>query len=75
MKIFLIILWVMMGLLHLITYLPAVTGAPDRKDQVLVSIILIAGGPFFTLVTILEFVITLILGEDWNGDDSQTPGT
>ena len=68
-----LILWMMFGMLHLITYLPAVSAVENRKDQIFVSLIFLVAGPVFTLVTILEYIITMILGDDWNdnGDEDK----
>ena len=31
------------------------------------------GGPFFSITVILEFIISLILGEGWNDDNDDGP--
>lgn len=39
------------------------------KDQIIVFLIFIIGGPFFAIVNILEAILNVILPEGWDNDD------
>ena len=68
-----IILWLILGFLHLITYAGAIAGVNNWKDKIILMILFMVGGPFFSITVILEFIISLILGEGWNDDDDDGP--
>lgn len=71
--IYIIIFWILLGGLQLIAYCKAISALEKWKDKVLVSFLFMLGGPFFSITMILEYIITLILGEDWNDDDDNFP--
>ena len=62
------ILWIIMSLLVMIQYAPACKDL-DWKDQLIVGIIFIVGGPIFTAANVLEAILDCILPEGWGDDD------
>lgn len=62
------ILWIIMSLLVMIQYAPACKDL-DWKDQLIVGIIFIVGGPIFTAANVLESILDCILPEGWGDDD------
>lgn len=68
--VWLIIGWTLMAFLQIITYASSIAGLALWRDRVLVSAIFLIGAPFFTITLILEYIITLFLGDEWedNGD-------
>lgn len=62
------ILWIIMSLLVMIQYAPACKNL-DWKDQLIVGIIFIVGGPIFTAANVLESILDCILPEGWGDDD------
>lgn len=62
------ILWIIMSLLVMIQYAPACKDL-DWKDQLIVGIIFIVGGPIFTAANALEAILDCILPEGWGDDD------
>ena len=67
--IIIIILWAIMSLLVMIQYAPACKNL-DWKDQLLVGIIFIIGGPIFAAANVLEATLDCILPEGWDEDGS-----
>lgn len=62
------ILWIIMSLLVMIQYAPACKDL-DWKDQLIVGIIFIVGGPIFTAANVLETILDCILPKGWGDDD------
>ena len=62
------ILWIIMSLLVMIQYASACKDL-DWKDQLIVGIIFIVGGPIFTAANVLEAILDCILPEGWGDDD------
>ena len=65
--ILIIILWSAMSLLVMTEYAPHCKDL-SWQDQLLVGIIFVIGGPFFTIANVLEAILDYILPEGW-GDD------
>ena len=62
------VLWAIMSLLVMIQYAPACKDL-NWKDQLVVGIIFIVGGPIFTAANVLEAILDCILPEGWGDDD------
>lgn len=62
------ILWIIMSLLVMIQYAPVCKDL-NWKDQLIVGIIFIVGGPIFTAANVLELILDCILPEGWGDDD------
>jgi hypothetical protein len=63
------ILWAACSLLVMIQYAPFCKDMPEG-DFLLAGIIFIIGGPFFTIVNVLEGLLDIIMPEGW---DDGTP--
>jgi hypothetical protein len=66
--IFIEILWLIISSIILLEYAP-VMAKLSFKDQIIVFLIFIIGGPFFAIVNILEAILNVILPEGWDNDD------
>ena len=63
------ILWVVMSLLVMTQYAPACKNL-SWKDQTLIGIIFIVGGPIFMAANVLEAILDCILPEGWDENGS-----
>ena len=63
-----LIFWFILSLLVITQYGPMCKGL-NNKDLVIVFIVLLIGGPFFTITTILEAILNYFLPEGWNDDN------
>lgn len=65
--IIILILWSAMSLLVMIEYAPYCKDLP-KHELIIVGIIFVIGGPFFTIANVLEAILDCFLPEGW-GDD------
>lgn len=63
-----LIFWFILSLLVITQYGPMCKEL-NNKDLIIVFIVLLIGGPFFTITTILETILNYFLPEGWNDDD------
>lgn len=64
-EIIIVIAWAIFSLLTMVQYAPYCKDL-DKWDQLTVGLILIIGGPFFAITTILEAILSEILPQGWN---------
>lgn len=62
-----IILWSVMSLLVMIQYAPYCKNL-NPTDQMIVGIIFLVGGPFFTIANVLESLLDCFLPEGWGNE-------
>ena len=67
--IIIMIMWAAMSLLAMIQYAPACKDLPIN-DMMIVGIVFLIGGPFFTIANVLEAILDCFLPEGW-GDGPQ----
>ena len=67
-KIIIIILWFGFSALAAIEYAPFCVNL-SKKDQFIVAIIFMIGGPIFALSNILSAILDCLLPEGWDDDD------
>ena len=67
-RIITIILWSIISMVIMIEYAPACKDL-SAKDQLIVMLIFIIGGPIFAAANILEAILSCILPEGWDDDD------
>ena len=67
------ILWSAMSLLVMIQYAPA---CKDLKglDAIVVFLIFLIGGPIFSMASILEAFLTVLLPEGWDDENDDFKG-